>query len=127
MPPAADLGTVLSGANEALALILAAVAIVGLLFKVWKAQKAAVIKAHEAAKVMDRVAAEFVNDHGASMKDAIDRLEAGQQDHAQQMQATREQVTELHKSQAELIRRVDDAYRLFAHVITRTPTEEEPS
>ena len=122
---AADLHGVLSGANEFMALFIAAAATIGILFKVWKAQKAAVIKAHEAAQVMDRVALEFQNNHGSSMKDAIDRLEAGQVDQAEQMRRHQEQMTELHTSQVDLIRRIDDAYRLFAHVVTHTPPTEE--
>lgn len=106
----------ISAANEVAALLLALTAISAVLVKVWTAQKTAVIKAHEAAKVMDRVAAEFVNNHGSSMKDAIDRLEAGQLDHARQMQS-------LHQAHHELIRRVDDTYRMFAHVIAES-TEE---
>lgn len=102
----------ISEANEVAGLFLAAVALATVLAKVWRAQKSAVIKAHEAAQVVDRIAAEFVNNHGSSMKDSIDRLEAGQLDHARQMQA-------LYQSHAELIRRVDDTYRLFAHVIAQ--------
>lgn len=41
------------------------------------------------------------------MKDAIDRLEAGQLDQARRLHA-------LHETQSLLIRRVDDAYRLLA-------------
>lgn len=97
----------LGHANGVAALLLAVAGLVALLLKVHRAQKAAVIRAHEAAKVIDRVAAEFVNNHGSSMKDAIDRLEAGQMDQARQLH-------NLHESQSLLIRRVDDAYRLLA-------------
>lgn len=93
--------------------------------KLWRAQQRAVIKAHEASKVMDRVAAEFQNNHGSSMKDAIDRLEVGQADQVRQMEIHRQQMADLHKAQVELIRRVDDAYRLFTHAITHQPLSEE--
>lgn len=117
MNPAMDLGHFLDSVN-ATALFLGSISvIIGVLIKVWRAQKAAVIKAHAAAQVMDRVAAEFQNNHGSSMKDAIDRLEAGQADQVRQMENHRQQVAELHTAQAELIRRVDDTYRLFAQVI----------
>lgn len=120
-----DVSQIVGSANGFFALILAAAGILTVLLNVWKAQKAAVIKAHEAAKVIDRVAAEFQNNHGSSMKDAIDRLEAGQAMQAQQLQVQQEQMVDLHKSQVDLIRRVDDTYRLFAHVVTSTPTTEE--
>lgn len=118
MTVAADVSHLLDGANEAAALTLAMAGVIAILLKVWKAQKAAVIKAHEAAKVMDRVASEFKNDHGSSMKDAVDRLESGQLDQARQLQV-------MHEAQTSLIKRVDDAYALFAHVITINTTPEE--
>lgn len=93
--------------------------------KLWRAQQRAVIKAHEASKVMDRVAAEFKKNSGKSMKDAIDRLELGLNDQMRQIELHREQVADLHKSQVELIRRVDDSYRLFAQALTHQPLPEE--
>lgn len=56
----------MENANSVAAFVLALAGILALLVKVWRAQKASVIRAHEAAKVIDRVAAEFVNNHGSS-------------------------------------------------------------
>lgn len=70
------------------ALLSAVFGILGLSVKVWQAVKRAAIKAHEAADLaaeqtalLERITRELFENGGSSLRDAVDRVEAGLADH----------------------------------------------
>lgn len=93
--------------NAAAVLVGSLLALAGAAWKIWRAQQAAIIRAHETAQVLDKVRAEFDKNHGSSLRDAIDRMEYSLED-------LHERHARLEAAQGESTRRIDGLFELVA-------------
>lgn len=100
-------GAIKDGILVTALLLSALTVIIGTLVKLWRINTAIVMRQHESAELLERLIAEVLPNHGSSLRDAVDRVEAGQDD-------LRQQVAALRAEHTRTVGRVDDAYSLLA-------------